>query len=743
MAFQVKKGSFASNTSTGNQAVSSVGFQPKAVIFFWTRQSAAGFANGQNFGVAWMDGSGNQWNSTVASDDNVSPTVTGRRQNSSFLISIMSGGDRTIDGQAAYVSMDSDGFTINWTNAPDAAYIINYLALGGSDLTNAKSSTFTGNGASGSQAVTGVGFQPDLVLFLGTQQSTTTSANVRFSMGYGKSSSQRGCSAITDANNVATTNTGQVQKDDCCMIITSAGAVTGEGDLVSLDSDGFTVDWQVGTNTNVWGYLALKGGRYGIGVGTNQTGSGTQTKSYDVDIKPTGLLMWGLGAERNTSFDVSNEKFTLGGTDGSSQGSIWVASEDVVAAGNSQSYLSTSELYPHNNLGSSQTSNGTINSFGGEGPNIDWNNGFGDSSAKEFNYIIFGDHTEYSRSVSDSASSSDSSDRSHISSRETSDTSSISDQNSRLNTYLRDTSDNVTNSDTNDRSQISARGLSDDVILSEDLSKLSNILRSTSDDISLSDLVDRSVLISSLLNDNLSLSDSADTQNIYLRELSEGITISDIISNNIIVIRNISESISMSDDIFRGIIMTRSTSNSIDLSDTLEESYSIGRSTSDNISISDDNAISMILNRNTSDSISLSENLSRSIILSLSLSDSITFSDNPSRLVIKSIDTSDSFSINDILSFDFIYIRNLSDGISLSDSIARSFVGARTVNDVINIADSLGIESSLEVLIGKITTDATLSSKSFPQVGGKFTTNVRLNSKSLPKIGKISSRPRL
>ena len=46
MALSVKSGTFAINTSTGNQAISGLGFQPKIVLFFPAGENtAAGISN--------------------------------------------------------------------------------------------------------------------------------------------------------------------------------------------------------------------------------------------------------------------------------------------------------------------------------------------------------------------------------------------------------------------------------------------------------------------------------------------------------------------------------------------------------------------------------------------------------------------------------------------------------------------------------------------------------------------------
>ena len=42
MGYDAKAGNFALNTSTGNQSITGLGFQPKLVIFYPTQQTADG-----------------------------------------------------------------------------------------------------------------------------------------------------------------------------------------------------------------------------------------------------------------------------------------------------------------------------------------------------------------------------------------------------------------------------------------------------------------------------------------------------------------------------------------------------------------------------------------------------------------------------------------------------------------------------------------------------------------------------
>ncbi len=68
---RVAEGSFTKSTAgaPASQTIPGVGFQPKAVIFFWTRQTAEGFAAMQSTGFGFTTGSSNERGVAIAEDD--------------------------------------------------------------------------------------------------------------------------------------------------------------------------------------------------------------------------------------------------------------------------------------------------------------------------------------------------------------------------------------------------------------------------------------------------------------------------------------------------------------------------------------------------------------------------------------------------------------------------------------------------------------------------------------------------
>lgn len=106
-----KIGSFTSNGSTGNQAITGVGFTPKLVRFIWL----VGNATSAHFsGQGAMDASGNQY--ATATGGNLS-NLFRYSSTSACLAGFTSVADATPELVATFVSMDADGFTFNITTA--------------------------------------------------------------------------------------------------------------------------------------------------------------------------------------------------------------------------------------------------------------------------------------------------------------------------------------------------------------------------------------------------------------------------------------------------------------------------------------------------------------------------------------------------------------------------------------------------------------------------------------------------
>lgn len=101
-----KVGNFTLNSATGHQAITGVGFTPKLVRFTWL-PSNLGTIDSTGYGV--MDAAGNQF---ATSSNNNSTNANNQVSATDHCIIICSNSGGTA-ASATFVSMDSDGFTIN------------------------------------------------------------------------------------------------------------------------------------------------------------------------------------------------------------------------------------------------------------------------------------------------------------------------------------------------------------------------------------------------------------------------------------------------------------------------------------------------------------------------------------------------------------------------------------------------------------------------------------------------------
>ena len=242
-----KKGSFTKNTATGSQAVTGVGFQPEALIFFWTRQTATGSASNSYLGTGFATGSSNERAVAYASDDaDGNAADSAMYQSQSHCLIMFLENSATAAALAELTSFDADGFTLNWTTNEARADIIHYVALGGTDLTNATASSFTVTTGAGSQSVTGLGFQPDFLLFLSAASNTVDTRVIsgRISLGFASGASAQAGLVIRSDDASDPSDTCVQQRTDNAIVEISSCPSTAEKliSLTSFDADGFTLN---------------------------------------------------------------------------------------------------------------------------------------------------------------------------------------------------------------------------------------------------------------------------------------------------------------------------------------------------------------------------------------------------------------------------------------------------------------------------------------------------------------------
>jgi hypothetical protein len=240
--------------SPSNRPVTGVGFRPEAVLHF----NAGGafttappfFTANAVFGIGVMDRGGGQWASMVGDTAAANPSTVSRSQKTdSTIFTTTDAPALAVTKEATFVSMDTGGFTVNFTAQSSSANMTQLfsLALTGVRAKAGSFSKVTG-AAPASQPITTPGFRPGAVLFYSYQGTAQTAAvsNPHSRIGIGASDgTNEGSSAIAVADNVSPTNVDGVDKTSkVFMKVDNATMnIDAEADLQSLDATGFTLNW--------------------------------------------------------------------------------------------------------------------------------------------------------------------------------------------------------------------------------------------------------------------------------------------------------------------------------------------------------------------------------------------------------------------------------------------------------------------------------------------------------------------
>lgn len=257
---------FSLTTGTGNLSVTNAGFQPEFVMFIsaMTSTSDTNTAEG-GIMVGAAQSSSAEWVTTIRSEDagTSADTCIQQRIDNSIAFIAHDGGANDCnvqDALADFTQFTADGFDINKSDGPAVARDVFYLALAGPGFSvgNLTSPTSTGN-----QSVSSLSFRPDALFFAGFGIAATTAVTAN-SLGGFSVGSVASTSAPTAQGAVAVTDTdadGSPDPDPRTVttavyteIETATPNQEAEADLVTMNSDGFTLDW---TNVDETGNQVL------------------------------------------------------------------------------------------------------------------------------------------------------------------------------------------------------------------------------------------------------------------------------------------------------------------------------------------------------------------------------------------------------------------------------------------------------------------------------------------------------
>lgn len=239
-------GTFVSNTGTGNQDITGLGYTPDDIIL-----GASGVTALNTLTNVYSQHMGflNSTNQAVLAEHSVDAPAVGKSREARYLttseaIAFLTSPSQGVHNTAGrgQGSVLNDGFRINWTEAPTAAAYVGYVALKGvSALIGSDTSRTSGVAFS----VTGMVAQPVGGIIMSAASTTmvagTPQPSIIFSVGAFSAALERWSYAQSSTDSVSTTAVSNTTKlDEVLTILTNAGVVNALMDIQSVNSDGVT-----------------------------------------------------------------------------------------------------------------------------------------------------------------------------------------------------------------------------------------------------------------------------------------------------------------------------------------------------------------------------------------------------------------------------------------------------------------------------------------------------------------------
>jgi hypothetical protein len=230
-------------------SIAGVGFRPSVVMHFHIGTGSStlpAVLGGGLIGTGVMTAAGRQWANAVSVQpgtvSDLIPTSASRVQRTDQAL-IFPGPDDTLTRQAAFVSMDADGFTTQFTGTSNAAGQVVSLALAG---VSAAAGSFIKSVATApaDQTVGEISFRPAVVLLSSIAGVIQPARQANALLGLGASDDRlvQACSAVSDLQRLLITSATAVDRDSS-VFIKATRQIEAEADLAAINPDGFRLRW--------------------------------------------------------------------------------------------------------------------------------------------------------------------------------------------------------------------------------------------------------------------------------------------------------------------------------------------------------------------------------------------------------------------------------------------------------------------------------------------------------------------
>lgn len=378
-------GSFDARTTSGKQEVTGLGFRPRFVVFFGSF-STSGVTSVEHFGV--LDHKGRQWAQSARNDDGASaPTMSGRALAALALAYAQSNGSYALTAEGACTH---DGFAFDVANTTSSARRVHWLAVGG-DSVNAYAGRFDVTTSAGTQAVTGVGFEPSAVV-LGCNGTADgiSDAEGRFSIGAMTAAAQWVISSLNTENSPS--QEAGVALTSGALVRISTSAVTALVGYSSMDADGFTLSKTTPPGATLRASFLAIGGGIPVALGTfNQPTSTGNQSITGVGFEPAAELFVSAGRATSSSVTAGARSLVGAALSSSNRRAAAATSQNGVTPINSARDVSESHCLIACSDGGAPTRLAAADfvSQDSDGFTLDWTTA--DATARQNFYLAFGE----------------------------------------------------------------------------------------------------------------------------------------------------------------------------------------------------------------------------------------------------------------------------------------------------------------------------------------------------------------
>jgi hypothetical protein len=215
------------------------------------------------------------------------------------IVSYAGGEGASYDGLADFVSWDTNGCTINWSNAPGSAYLMTVIFFCGTDLSVDISTLAINTSVDGTVTESGLSFQPDVLIpaFEGWG-AWSVGGDYWFSTGLGfvkNGGNKTALLANVPSYNPSCKSVGRLTTAYGCGMANyqTDGSVFNGYEFGSFGAAGFTVTTRLNAvyAASDMKILCLKFGTYSSYVGSFASKTSTGTQAYTgVGFKPQALI---------------------------------------------------------------------------------------------------------------------------------------------------------------------------------------------------------------------------------------------------------------------------------------------------------------------------------------------------------------------------------------------------------------------------------------------------------------------